>query len=305
MNLALSDDQAALIETLTKILDQQAATSVDAKRASFSGELDKAIENAGFYDPSAYAEFGAVVPALIVETVSSRPEIVEVAASAFVRSSICPTWPRPLAIIVGPINRPTRFLCESQSVLFVGDQEARIASLAGHEREALDPFFSYPMGRLTNPETCFEQSCAIAASGDVSKLIRLSVASELAGLLQGALDSVLEHVKNRRQFGRPLGSFQAIQHRLAGNAVNISAGRWLARKAAFARDDESVLLAVSYLQDCTTQILYDLHQFMGAMGLTLEHPLYRWSYRARLLKSELGGASKQMRDLATVAWPEH
>ncbi len=49
-------------------------------------------------------------------------------------------------------------------------------------------------------------------------------------------------------------------------------------------------------------IVYDLHQFLGAMGLTLEHPLYRWTYRAKLLKSEFGGASRSNRELAELAW---
>ena len=41
------------------------------------------------------------------------------------------------------------------------------------------------------------------------------------------------------------------------------------------------------LQDAPPRIVYDLHQFMGAMGLTLEHPLYRWSYRVKRLVSNL------------------
>lgn len=304
MDLALNDDQAALIETLTKILDQHGPAILEAERASFSRRLDEAIEQAGFFDETTYVDFGDVVPTLIVEAVASQPQIVEVASSAFVRPSVCPNWPRPLAVITGAIDRPARFLCESKSVLFVGEHEARISDLSGHERQALDPFFAYPMGRLANPTRCFAQSSVVASADDVRKLLLLAVAGELAATLQGALDSVLEHVKTRRQFGRPLGSFQAVQHRLAGNAANIGAGRWLTRKAAALRDAQDILIAAAYLQDCATQILYDLHQFMGAMGLTLEHPLYRWSYRAKLLKSELGGASKQMRDLATIAWPE-
>ena len=59
-------------------------------------------------------------------------------------------------------------------------------------------------------------------------------------------------------------------------------------------------LALGYVQDCAPRILYDLHQFMGAMGLTLEHPLYRWSYRVKLLLSALGGASQHLLKLGQI-----
>jgi len=137
----------------------------------------------------------------------------------------------------------------------------------------------------------------------VRRLLLLATACELSGLLRGALFSVTGHVKDRRQFGRPLGSFQSVQHRLAMCSSMIVAGEWLARKAAASRSEADAAMAAGYLQDNTSRVLYDLHQFMGAMGLTLEHPLYRWSYRAKLLLSELGGASRQFRDLAAAAWP--
>ena len=41
---------------------------------------------------------------------------------------------------------------------------------------------------------------------------------------------------------------------------------------------------------------------MGAMGLTLEHPLHRWTYRVKLLRSDLGGAEMQFRAVADAAW---
>jgi alkylation response protein AidB-like acyl-CoA dehydrogenase len=115
---------------------------------------------------------------------------------------------------------------------------------------------------------------------------------------------VLEHVRHRRQFGRPLGSFQAIQHRLAQAAGKIDGVRWLVLRAASTSQSGDALAASAQAQDIATQVSYDLHQFVGAMGLTLEHPLHRWTYRVKLLRAELGGAAAQFAQLADAAWPE-
>jgi hypothetical protein len=47
-----------------------------------------------------------------------------------------------------------------------------------------------------------------------------------------------------------------------------------------------------------------MHQFTGAMGLTLEYPLHLWTYRLRALAGELGGASAQERHVAAATWPD-
>src|SRR5690606_20908200 len=131
---------------------------------------------------------------------------------------------------------------------------------------------------------------------------RIAIAAELCGALKGGLDSVIAHVKSREQFGRPLGSFQGVQHRLASAAVQIDAARWLAFKAAQQLDRADAAIALGYTQSIATRIGYDLHQFMGAMGLTLEHPLHRWTYRVRLLRTMLGGATGNFRALAGQIW---
>ena len=47
---------------------------------------------------------------------------------------------------------------------------------------------------------------------------------------------------------------------------------------------------------------YDLHQFLGAMGMTLEHPLHLWTYRLKALIGELGGRAEQAAAAADAIW---
>ena len=73
-------------------------------------------------------------------------------------------------------------------------------------------------------------------------------------------------------------------------------------RAAENRSQTDAGLALGYAQSLATGLCYDLHQFMGAMGLTLEHPLHRFTYRAKLLRSELGGATNVFAKTAAAIW---
>jgi alkylation response protein AidB-like acyl-CoA dehydrogenase len=103
----------------------------------------------------------------------------------------------------------------------------------------------------------------------------------------------VDHVSVRKQFGRPLGSFQALQHRLAEVAALAGGLRLLALRAAGTGDPGDAALAAFQAQDLGTRAAYEFHQMMGAMGMTLEHPMHLWTYRIKALLSELGGRTGQ------------
>ena len=97
----------------------------------------------------------------------------------------------------------------------------------------------------------------------------------------------------RKQFGRPLGTFQALRHRMAECAVLAGGVRWLALKAAGTADPGDAALAAFHAQESATRVVYDAHQMLAAMGMTLEHSLHLWTYRLKALLSELGGRGGQ------------
>ena len=305
MNFEIDDAITALMDAVDKLLAQTDATAgnMDGRRSYFSADLDRALEDGGFLDAAAIEDFGPAAAAMVVQRVAATPHIVEVAQSALVRPLVGGDWPRPLAIIFGDGSRPARFLAEARTAIVLQTEAAFVVALEDGDAVPVESLFAFPMGRLVDPGACLARAERMESHDLVRRTALLATACELAGVLQGALASVNDYVKNRQQFGRPIGSFQGVQHRLAAAASNIAAGIWLGRKAAGDGEMHSALLAAGYMQDCAPRIIYDLHQFMGAMGLTLEHPLYRWTYRGRLLVSDLGGASITLRDAAELAWP--
>jgi alkylation response protein AidB-like acyl-CoA dehydrogenase len=302
MYLDHTDDQAALLSTVSTILSKARSRLVlDGKKASFDAELDAELASNGVLDAACYPDFGLSTAALVVHEVCRNASIAEVAASAVIRPLACPDAPRPLAMLSGDPTQAVRFLPVARAVLMLSDGGASWCPISAEDVEVVDAYFAYPMGRLRNPEACLVRATSCADPTAVRRLALLAASAEITGVLQGGLESLTAHVSDRRQFGRPLGSFQGVQHRLAACASRIAAAKWLALKAGSGNPTDT-LVAAAYAQEAVNPVVYDLHQFMGAMGLTLEHPLYRWTYRAKLLKSEFGGTAQNCRALAEAAW---
>lgn len=303
MRFEENEDQSAFLSVLDQMTTSGEAAWSPAEnweRYEWSSALDRVLDENGFYDCAAEPTLGTVAAAEMVYRLAGLPVTVECAASALLRPFCAADLPRPLAVIDGDIDAAIRYLPVARSVLHISDAGVRAAVL---DADAVDPVqsqFAYPMGRLKAQKLDWTDLDADPQA--MRERWRVAVAAELAGSLKGGLDSVLLHVRDREQFGRPLGSFQTIQHRLAGAAVKIDATRLLCLRAAQSGDPADAATALAYVQDASTRIVYDLHQFMGAMGLTLEHPLHRWTYRARLLRSALGGAHTNLRRIAERRW---
>lgn len=298
-----NDDQATFISALEQMMKGDGAawkTSPQWDRFDWSPAFDSELDASGFLDCANEETLGRVSAAAMIYRLSGLPIAVESAASALLRAQFAPSLPRPIAIVQGDARHAVRFLPVAKSVLSIHGTQIRAAVLSDNACTRVESLFAYPMGVLnTDALTWADFDCDADAVRDAW---RVAVAAELAGALKGGLDAVVTHVRNRHQFGRALGSFQAIQHRLAAAAGKIEAAYWLTLKAAQNLDRADAATALGYVQEASTKIVYDLHQFMGAMGLTLEHPLHRWTYRVRLLRSAFGGAAENFSTLAERRW---
>jgi alkylation response protein AidB-like acyl-CoA dehydrogenase len=116
---------------------------------------------------------------------------------------------------------------------------------------------------------------------------RVLTAAALSGLTTRALEIGVEYVKERKAFGRPVGQFQAVQHRLADRASEADGAQLLARKAAWSAEVEpdrfSALAAMALAFGAETAIStsHDALHFHGGYGFMLEYAIQLYYRRAR------------------------
>lgn len=302
MNISFTPDQHALLDAVDRIAQRhEGKATLGASHFEESAALQADLEGAGVFDAAAMEELGPVAAAAMVQRLARLPQCVELIASALLLPLLATALPRPCAVLWDRQDRPARWLPGARAVLCVRGNRVEAAPLTDDDVAPLDSPFGYPVGRLRAPDALAWTPLDIDAQA-LRCLWQLGVAAELTGCLDAGLQAVVAHVRERRQFGRPLGAFQAIQHRLAQAAVQVEAARWLTLQAAFTGTQADAATALAHAQQCTPTVVYDLHQFMGAMGLTLEHPLHRWTTRAKMLRADLGGAQAQLRALANATW---
>jgi acyl-CoA dehydrogenase len=141
--------------------------------------------------------------------------------------------------------------------------------------------------------------------------VRTVLAAELIGTGQRALDGAVEYAGQRHQFGRPIGSFQAIKHLLADRHVQLDAARLLVDWAAAAIDDErpdaetAARTALSAASDAADAATGDALQVHGGIGFTWEHPSHVYLKRARARRSLLGSSDTQLDALADHVLAAH
>jgi hypothetical protein len=291
MDFTLTADQTALATAVEKLAARFQQVPADFRGfALVSQELEHELEVAEFFDIAAAPDLGPVAAALTVERLARLPCTGEIALSMLVRPHLPGgAWPRPLALVEN--GRPGRFVANARTLLVASGDTLSVGTVAREAVTTVSSIYAYPMGAVAGQFT--KTSLSPTAAADVRKWVRVALAAEAAGLMQAGIDRVVEHLSVRKQFGRPLGTFQALRHRMAECAVLAGGVKLLALKAASTADEGDAALAAFYAQESVTRITFDLHQMLGAMGMTLEHPLHLWTYRLKALLSELGGRAAQ------------
>jgi alkylation response protein AidB-like acyl-CoA dehydrogenase len=113
------------------------------------------------------------------------------------------------------------------------------------------------------------------------------LASEQVGVASWCLAGTVDYLRERRQFGRQVGSFQALKHRLADLYVGVESGTAVARYAAAALaaddgdSDVATAIAASYCGNLAVTAAEEALQLHGGIGMTWEHPVHLYLKRAK------------------------
>jgi alkylation response protein AidB-like acyl-CoA dehydrogenase len=132
------------------------------------------------------------------------------------------------------------------------------------------------------------------------------LAAEQVGLAQRCLDMTLAYVKQRHQFARPVGSFQALKHRLADVWVGLTQARAASRYAAACLTaghpdtDVAVAVAKAYCSEVAVRAAEECVQMHGGIGFTWEHPAHLYLKRAKADSLGFGTADGHRAALASL-----
>jgi alkylation response protein AidB-like acyl-CoA dehydrogenase len=132
------------------------------------------------------------------------------------------------------------------------------------------------------------------------------LAAEQVGLAQRCLDMTLAYVKQRHQFARPVGSFQALKHRLADVWVGVTQARAASRYAAASLaaghpdTDVAVAMAKAYCSEVAVRAAEECVQMHGGIGFTWEHPAHLYLKRAKADSLGFGTADAHRAALASL-----
>jgi alkylation response protein AidB-like acyl-CoA dehydrogenase len=195
-------------------------------------------------------------------------------------------------------------------VLLVASAEGLFAVEAGTQPVVRTPVVSFD---LTRPvaDLAFRGATGRLVAADAGPAVGRALAagaallaSEQLGIAQWCLDVTVEYVQTRRQFARPIGSYQAVKHRLADLWVSVTQARAVARYAAdcLATDDPDLPVAASLAQAFCSPVAVraaeECVQLHGGIGFTWEHPAHWYLKRARANATALGSAARHRARLA-------
>jgi alkylation response protein AidB-like acyl-CoA dehydrogenase len=126
------------------------------------------------------------------------------------------------------------------------------------------------------------------------QLACVALVAEQVGGAQRVLDASVDYAKNRVQFGRPIGSFQAIKHKCADMLLEVESAKSAAYYAAWAAGEDDpefplvASLAKAYCSDAFSHCASENIQIHGGIGFTWEHPAHLYFKRAKSSELLLG-----------------
>jgi alkylation response protein AidB-like acyl-CoA dehydrogenase len=172
--------------------------------------------------------------------------------------------------------------------------------------DARDPGITYQslrtIGRIPSANVRYDNVATQRIAGRdayhfLVQLGRAVAGMQCLGCAQQALDMTIEYVGMRVQFGRPIGSFQAVQHHCADMATLVEASRFLTYEAVWALDsgtatDTQVAVAKAAASQSATFVPMQAHQLHGGIGFIEEYDLYFFSLRGKQAALSWGSAEE-------------
>jgi alkylation response protein AidB-like acyl-CoA dehydrogenase len=169
------------------------------------------------------------------------------------------------------------FIVEKDTPGFrVGKKENKLGMRASATGEVL-----FQDCRLGAPQLLGKQGEGFVDSLRILDGGRISIAALSVGIAQGAYDAALRYSQQRKQFGRPISEFQAIQHKLADMATQIEAARLLTYQAGWLKDQgqrvtKQSAMAKLFASEIAVSVCNEAVQIHGGYGFIKDYPVEKF-----------------------------
>lgn len=297
MDYRLTDDQQALVDSVGTLLSRRAgAVRAREKTNSHDDDLLGALTQAGFLDVAVDADAGPLCAALVTEAAARHLAAVNVGARSLVASRLLEAPPARVALAAAGQRGPVRFGGDADVILVLDGEDVRVVQPQTAER--VPTGYIYPFADVP-----LDGGHVLEGRGpDLARWWRIAIAAEIAGLLTPALEMTVSYLSEREQFGKPLATLQALQHRLAEAYVWANCARWSALSAAWRDTDEAAASAATYAAMAARHVAFECHQLHGAISFTAEYDLHLWTMRTQALRTEFGGIGGHAGAVTAARW---
>jgi alkylation response protein AidB-like acyl-CoA dehydrogenase len=303
LDLAFDDAQQAIADAVAHFCaDRCGDDAVKAPRGVLRRDLWRGLAELGVLGVLTPEGGGGALEAVAAVESLGRAAFPGPVAATFVATRLLPD-PERAAVANGDaiacLGTPPLLPWATEADVFLEVAGERI--FRARPQGELEPV---PMlGGETWGRGALERGPELAGAESGIALARLVRAAQLAALGRRLVDDASAHAAVRKQFGRPIGDFQAVAHPLADCAIRLDCAGALARAAAFHFDESDAsersgslreaarFAACAHASACDAALAaaYVAHQVVGAVGITLEGPVFCVSRRIRQLVAEAPG----------------
>ena len=304
MDFHFNDDQSAVRDAVSTLLRRHAGPArlreLGGAAPTYDHDLYGHLDAAGFLDLAEHGSTNRLDAALVQEAVSMSLGAVATSARLLVAASLPEAIKGPVSIVDAGHRGPARFAADAEALIVIGDHEVRYVALLPGTVRPVDSRLGWPVGQLD--EVSGGDVMIGVDAADVRAWARIAIAVELVGAMEFAMDLTVGYVIDRKQFNRPIGSFQAVQHGLAECAVAIEGARWLTLETAHHGSPEAAANALTHTIEATKIVFPRTHQYCGAMGFTEEFDLHLATMRIVALRTEGEALGRPATALAHQRW---
>lgn len=175
-----------------------------------------------------------------------------------------------------------------------------IAETLGFERQCE---FKFDKVRVPKANVLGEVGRAYEILERIQEQAAVAKCAELVGCIQTAFDMTVKYAKDRKQFGRPIGSFQAVQHHCANMVVDVDGSRFMTYQAAWKIAEglpasKEAAMAKAWTSDASRRVTSLAHQIHGAISFTEEYDVHLFYRRAKAGEVAFGDTEYHLEKVA-------